>query len=145
MANTIGRDVKKYPKYLRSMHDIITANYNSYKKEYDELKFEKLRKPELEFEGRAFCIVIPSSSKDIIKEGTDLNHCVSSYVERILKKETYIFFLRKKEDKEKSLITLELKGNKITNAKGSYNRLPTEEEMKFLEGYSKKLKISITI
>ena len=31
MANKIGRDVKKYPKYLRSIHDIISANYNASK------------------------------------------------------------------------------------------------------------------
>lgn len=145
MANTIGRDVKKYPKYLRSMHDIITANYNSYKRKYDELLFKKLKRPELEIEEKEFCIVIPTTTKDIVKEGTDLNHCVSSYVDRILKRETYIFFLRKKEDKKKSLVTLEIKGKKITNAKGSYNRLPTKEETEFLKRYSKKLNIQLSI
>lgn len=145
MANKIGRNVKKYPKYLRSMHDIITANYNAYKKEYDELLFEKLRKPELEFEGKEFCIVIPNNSKDIIKEGTDLNHCIGSYIDKILKKEKYIFFLRRTEEKENSLITLELIDNTIINAKGSYNRVVTEDERNFLEAYSKKLNIKLGV
>lgn len=95
MANTIGRNVKKYPKYLRSMHDIISANYNSYKEHYDEVLFRNVQKPELEYKSGDYCIIIPKSSKDIISEGTSLNHCVSSYVNKILEKETLIVFLRK--------------------------------------------------
>lgn len=143
MANRIGREVKRYPKYLRSMHDIITANYNAYKKEYDEQFFYKLRRPELEFEGKEYCTVIPSSSKDIIQEGTDLNHCVGSYVDKILAKKTYIFFLRKTKLKEQSLITLELKDDTIMQAKGAYNRAITKEEKDFLEAYCKKMKFKL--
>lgn len=137
MAKLIGRNVKKYPKYLRSMHDIITANYNAYQKNYNEDLFYKLRKSDLEHEGKKFSIVIPSTPKEIIKEGTDLNHCVGSYIDKILKGETYIFFLRLKKDKEKSLITLEIIGKEIINAKGSYNRPLEEEERDFLETYCK--------
>ena len=136
MANAIGRNVKKYPKYLKSMHDILTSNFNAYKKEYDEILFEKLKKPELEFKDKVFCIIVPKNSKEIISEGTSLNQCVGSYVDKILREETYIFFLRKTETSEESLITLELKNNKIVQAKGSYNRPLNEEERKFLGKYS---------
>lgn len=145
MANTMGRDVKKYPKYLRSMHDIITANFKSFKKEYNEELFLKMQKPELEFEDKKFCVVVPNNSKDIISEGTSLNHCVSSYVDRILNGETYIFFLRETEDKDKSLITLELKNGSVVNAKGSYNRQTSPEERKFLEKYCKKSELRLMI
>lgn len=145
MAKLIGRNVKKYPKYLRSMHDIITANYNAYEKNYNEDLFYKLRKSELEHEGKKFSIVIPSTPKEIIKEGTDLNHCVGSYIDKILKGETYIFFLRLKKDKEKSLITLEIIGREIVNAKGSYNRPVNEEEKNFLETYCKIKNIKLNL
>jgi hypothetical protein len=145
MGHTIGRDIKKYPTYLRSMHDIIQVNFETYKREYDEILFEKLVKVELEYDSKDYCIVVPHSSKDIVKEGTNLNHCVGSYVDRILQGDTYIMFMRKTNEKEKSLITLELRGNKILQAKGSYNRIMNEEERKFLDKYCKLKKIEVDL
>jgi hypothetical protein len=145
MATQIGRDVKKYPKYLKSMHDIINSNYNAYKQDYNELLFEKVSKPHLEFEGKKYTIVIPKTSKDIIAEGTSLSHCVSSYVDRVINQETYIFFLRLTEAKDRSLITLELHENKIVQAKGSYNRPVIKEEYDFLEKYSKEKELILQI
>jgi len=137
MASKIGRSVKRYPKYLRSMHDIITSNYNAFKKDYDERLFSNLMKTELEHDGVTYCIRVPKNSKDICKEGTALNHCVGSYVDKILRGETYIFFLREKKTPDDSLVTLELKDGALTQAKGSYNRPVTDEERKYLESYCK--------
>lgn len=145
MAQTIGRDMKKYPKYLKSMHDIITANYNSYKREYDEAKFKKLMKKELEFEDKVYCIVVPENSKELIFEGTSNNNCVASYVDKILNEQTYLFFLRKTESKGTPLITLELQNNRIVQAKGAYNRLMTEEERKFMVKYCNQLNLELTV
>lgn len=145
MANGIGRNVKKYPKYLKSMHDIITANYNSFKKKYDEKLFENLMKPELEFEGKEFCIIIPRNSKELVREGTSNCNCVSSYVDRILRNETYLMFLRKTDNKENSLVTLEYQNNSIIQAKGSYNRPVSKEEQEFLVLYCKNKNIKLKI
>ncbi len=143
MANQIGREVKKYPKYLKSMHDIITSNYSAYKKEYDELLFSKVMKPELEFEGKEYTVLNPKSTKDIVREGTDLNHCVGSYADRIIAGNTYIFFLRLTKTKESSLVTLELKDKAIVQAKGAYNRPMSEEERKFIEKYCKEKELKL--
>lgn len=145
MGSRIGRKIKKYPKYLKSMHDIIKSNYNAYKKEYDEQLFQQLMKKELEHKGDKFCIIIPKSSKDIISEGTSLNHCVGSYVKKILDEKTYIFFLRLKKKPEESLVTLEFIEGAITQAKGSYNRAIDEKERKYLESFCriKKLKLEV--
>jgi len=132
MGATIGRKVKKYPKYLRSMHDILTANYNAYKTEYDEIAFEHKMRKDMVFEEGKFCIVIPNCSKDVVREGTELNHCVSSYVKKIIKGQTYIMFLRLKKTPEDSLVTVELKNETISEALGSYNRHINEEESAFL-------------
>jgi hypothetical protein len=145
MANMIGREVKKYPKYLKSMHDIILANYTSFKKEYDELLFERLRKIDLEFEGKEYCIITPKCSKELIAEGTSNNNCVASYIPRILRGETYLFFMRLTKEKERSLITLEYRNGEIIQAKGSYNRLLNESERKFLESYCKNKQINLKI
>ena len=145
MVSTIGRDMKKYPKYLRSMHDIIIANYRAYKKDYDELKFERITKKELEYEDKVYCVIVPTSTKDIIAEGTANSNCVASYLDKILKEETYLMFMRLKEEMDKSLITLEYKQGKLVQMKGAYNRACSEDETKFIEKYSKIKNIPIQI
>ena len=73
------------------------------------------------------------------------NHCVASYVDRIINGRTYIMFLRYTTLPKDSLITLELKDNKILQAKGSYNRPVTDDEHKFLEKYCKEKKIELCV
>lgn len=145
MASRMGRNVKKYPKYLKSMHDIIYSNYRAFKEEYDEIAFSERRLPHLEYQGKKFCVAVPSVSKEILEEGVSLNHCVSSYVKKIIDGKTYIMFLRLVEEPENSLITLEYKMGRIVQAKGSYNRPMTEEEKKFLLSYAKKKRLEVAL
>jgi len=145
MGQQMGRNTKKYPKYLRSMHDIFSANFKAFKKEYNEQMFmEKMRK-DLEHEDKEFCVMVPVSTKDVVSEGTSLNHCVSSYVDRIIEGETYIAFLRRLEEKNKSLVTLEIKENKLVTAKGSYNRPITQEENEYLLKFCKEKQLEMAI
>jgi hypothetical protein len=141
MAARIGRKVKKYPKYLNSMHDILTANYNSYKQTYDERAFLKRKRDDLIYADTDYCIVLPESTKDVVREGTELNHCVASYVDKIIKGETYIMFLRCIKTKEASLVTVEVKNNEIVQAKGSYNRKMNDEEKAFMTKFCKLKKL----
>jgi hypothetical protein len=144
MANRIGRRVDRYPKYLRSMHDILTANYRAFKQTYDEIAFAfayKSYKIEgIEYKYKDYVLVMPDTSKDVVAEGTDLGHCVSSYVPKIIEGKCLIMFLRKKDTPSESLVTLELNPNGsrapgcitpfkyFVQYKGARNRAITEEE-----------------
>ena len=139
MANQMGRDVKKYPKYLKSMHDIISANYKSFKKDYNKILFANAMRPALEYKDKKFCVVVPKDPKDVVSEGTSLNHCVSSYVDKIIEGKTYITFLRRSNEPDRSLVTLELAGDEIVQAKGAYNRALSTDEASFLVRYAKKV------
>jgi hypothetical protein len=143
MANEIGRKVKRYPKYLKSMHDIIEANYKSFKKEHDLEKFKEMIRPELEYADKEYCIIVPKEPKDIIDEGTQLNHCVSSYVDKVIQGKTYIVFLRDPKQLDSSLVTVEIENNAITQAKGRYNRKLEERESQFLNKYKEVMKLNI--
>jgi hypothetical protein len=143
MAHQIGRDVKKYPKYLRSMHDIITSNFNSFKKSYSEKLFSGRVREDLEYEDKKYCVITPKTPKEIISEGTSNNNCVGSYIDKILSGETYLVFMRNSKDKETSLITLEVKGDCLVQYKGAYNRTPTKDEMEFINKYCKLKDIKI--
>ena len=147
MSYIIGRKIKKYPKYLLSLHNIIVANYNAYKRTYDEKRMKNIsdKYKHLEYEKEDFAIVVPEKSDDIINEGVNLNHCVSSYVDRIIGGKTMIVFLRYLKEKNNSLVTLELKDDKIIQARGSYNRNLKEKEKAFLEKFCKSKKIELNL
>jgi hypothetical protein len=146
MAAAIGRHTKKYPKYLKSMHDIIEGNFNAFKKEYDEVAFKNIieTKRHLEFEKDGFLMMLPEVPNDIIQEGTEMNHCVGSYVDRIIDGKTFILFLRKKKEKDRSLVTVEVRAGEITQAKRACNQEILEEERKFIESFAKKKELEIT-
>ena len=48
-------------------------------------------------------------------------------------------FLRKKDNPKKSLVTLEVRDNKIVQARGPYNRMPTEEEKEVIHRWEQSV------
>lgn len=132
---------KKYPRFLRSNHDIIVAEYRSYKKEYSEELFLSKIKSEFEFKSKNFLVVNPKSIQDLKDEGEQLSHCVGSYIDRIIDGKTNILFMRKVENK--SLITLEVRNNTIIQAKGYGNRMPTKEEEELIRTYANEKELLV--
>ena len=71
-------------------------------------------KGKYEYEHGEFLIRVPEHLSDIAREGYALHHCAGSserYFERIMTGETYICFLRKKEDPEIPFYTIEVEPN----------------------------------
>ncbi|MGL4425054.1 MAG: PcfJ domain-containing protein [Cetobacterium sp.] len=135
--------LEKYPRHLHTTHDIVVRNYNSFKVEHSEEFFSSIRRVDLEHKGKEYSIVYPTSYKDIQKEGASLNHCVASYVERVMNGTTHILFLRKTSEIEESLVTVEVRDDRIVQYKGSYNRGLTEKEIDFLKTYAEKKKLKL--
>ena len=65
-----------------------------------------------------FEIQVPRNGTEISEEGKRLHHCVGGYAERHLKGATIILFLRRSEQKDTPLVTIEMKGNKIVQIHG---------------------------
>lgn len=89
-------------------------------------------------------IVQIKNSKDLLKEGRGLNHCVYSYHSQVVGGRTAIFSLRYKEIKffvcteEKPLITIELNRNmrSIVQARGTGNRAMTYKERELVREWA---------
>lgn len=108
-------------KKLRQRHDELVKRYQEKK---DELQIEdvmyshphvneicKSLKDKYEYSDQNYMILAPEGVAAIIKEGRALNHCVSSverYWERIESQESFILFLRKRKQPDKSYYTLEI-------------------------------------
>ena len=61
------------------------------------------------------------------------------YAQRIINHECQIYFMRKKNNPLKSLVTIEVANNKIIQARVKYNKLPDDEIRKILTKWEKQL------
>lgn len=124
----------KYPKYLKSNHDIAAQMVNLLKIE----NFKLFYKPELEYhDDRKYIMVAPKESDELAKEGAKLHHCVKSFIDRVNEGKTNVLFLRDKELPEDSLVTVEITNdNRIVQVEGLMRRGPSILESKFLKNYA---------
>jgi hypothetical protein len=142
-----GRVKEKYPKYLKTEHDIITLKFNTYKKYKQDLLIFNVadRYKDLVFKTSEYSVVLPQSSIDIVDEGINQSHCVASYVDKVAANETLILFMRETNNLDKSLVTIEVKDNTIKQAKGFANRPVTNVEEKFLKQWAKEKKLNYDV
>ena len=85
---------------------------------------------------------------ELFIEGSNLKHCVFSYKNYCLKKESYIFSLMQiNVDKSfTSLVTIELNSNKkIIQARGKFNRDATADELMIIQSWAKENSLLISI
>lgn len=147
MTNFVyGKVKEKYPKYLRTQHDMITYKYNmwvKYKK--DLLIFESSKEhEELVYSNKNYSILIPKTAQEMLDEAIANNSCLASYVSKVVKKETSILFLRRKEDIDETFLTVEVKDNKIIQVEGYSNRYYFGKDVKeFIEKWAKEKNLEI--
>ena len=127
MAKDNGWDINNSiiykPADLKEMHTkaILFRDGSDMEKEIKKLekKWPKVNEnlalmKSFEYENEEFCIIVPNGIADIVREGHSLQHCihkVSDYFDRTEKRETYLFFLRKKSKPNLSWYTLEVEQN----------------------------------
>ena len=133
MARKLGRDMSLdlvlRPTRLKEAHDAAAACLRtiSRRQEIENLfpgldaVLKDLKR--YEFEADGFCVRMPDSIDDIIREGTVLGHCLDKtdrYFERICKRESFIGFLRKSDKPDKPFYTLEFEPDGTCRQKRTY-------------------------
>lgn len=147
MSIDLGAEFEKYSKSLKKDHDVTQMNY---KVKEDAIKIEKFTKAiekeeyaSLKWKKGDYCVIPPSEIGDLIKEGSELSHCVASYVSSVIEGQCKILFLRRKDNIEKPLATIEVRGNNIRQAKGQGNRSLRKDELDFVAEWSKKKELKL--
>lgn len=98
------------------------------------------------YEDDTYMIIPAGKCEELMKEGRELHHCVGAsdiYMKKMAAGETWILFLRKKEDLEKAYYTVEinLKTDKIIQFYSEFDRQPDKKVIeKLLNKYTKRLK-----
>lgn len=130
----------RYPKYLKTYHDIVSRNLSQVRDELTSKEFAEATKKysSLAEDIGEYRVVVPETSKDLVHEGNMLHHCVASYTQSVIEGRTNIVFLRDSKEPDTPLVTVEIRGYSIVQARGQSNRLPTSKEKDALRRYAKK-------
>ena len=141
----------KYPKLvdLEEMCEICDwiegyiENEGYYNWRYSQYFYDNKRK--YEYENDRYQMIIPKDVSAILKEAAQQHNCLYRYVWRVASGDTVILFMRDKGDSSKSLVTLEVKYNAIVQAYRAFNKLPNEQEQKFIEEFAKEKRLCFEI
>lgn len=146
MSEGLELDLKNsfvlFPADLRKAHDKV--NDISDKEQallYDrqiQKQFEEMN-GQYHFVKYGFAVFLPHTAKEILEEGQNLHHCVGGYVKQIVRRESTILFVRKAEEQEKSLCTVEVKDGRMVQARCYGNTPPSPAIRKFLNVWEKKI------
>lgn len=138
--------VDNYPKALRTMHDVVSMNYRISldKEELEEWnkRYESNKKYIDTYQN--WMIFPPETPEELRNEGNQQSHCVASYVNNVREGKCIILLLRDKNDLEKSLLTIEVRGDKIVQVRGKMNRLPSRNENGVISKLAERLNLGIS-
>lgn len=136
-----------YSGYLKQTHDILARNYKIkltqeqeelFKKRYEDFKDYKTK-------DEVYIFTHPTSADDLKHEGNELNHCVGSYCNKILRGDSLIVFLRNVSTPAQSLVTIEICGKQIVQARGASNRSISHEEFVAICEYAKEKHFKVCV
>lgn len=117
---------QQYYSMIKIMHDYMIVLANNFhqiellanqrardarvaklQEEYD--KYSEFLNTTFGYEDEDCVIFAPTELKDLSREGSEMHNCVGGFMDAVAKKETSIFYLRKKSDKDHSYVTIELR------------------------------------
>lgn len=137
MMKEISPKFDKYPRHLLTTHKIACRNYNRLKQEFDEPKFKQRIDLSLKKTFGDYRFIYPKCIQDIKDEAVAQNNCVASYIDRVIDGHCHILFLRLKNRLEDSLVTIEVRNNKIVQALQRFNNPLSKEQQEIVDRWNK--------
>ena len=91
------------------------------------------------YEDDKYIIYPPKTIGSIIDEATQQGNCLADYIVDYSEGKSHIYFMRKKDEKEKSLVTIEVNNNQVIQARARFNEDPSDEQIRVIENWEQKL------
>ena len=137
-AKIIGLDLKNnkyaFPKNLKAEHDKLEEQIEIQNNKIIEQAISK-RSKELsinKYNNDKFVILPAPNLESLQDESIQQNNCVRTYAEKYASGMSDIYFMREAKKPKKSLVTVEVKNNKIIQSRIKNNEDPSESQMQFL-------------
>lgn len=139
MLSQMSDKYDKYPRHFLTSHRITSRTYERWEKEFNEELFAKRVNTKMETVIGNYKFIYPKSTKDIKDEAVQQSNCVASYIDRVINGQCDIILMRKKNDIENSLVTVEIRNGKVVQARQRFNESVNESEQKALDKYNEFL------
>lgn len=130
-----------YPENLKEEHDKLYERIKIIEDETIKRNIQKRYKELVKnkYQDEKYIVFPAKSVQDLKDESKQQNHCVQSYAERYAKAICDIYFMRLLKNRKKSLVTIEVRNNKIIQKRIRDNDPPSMEENEFLEIWQEKV------
>lgn len=145
MSSKLSPKFDKYPRHFLSIHTIACRNYNRLKEYFDEQAFIERIDTSMEYTYGDYQFIYPKSTQEIKDEAVQQNNCVASYIKKVIDGECDILFLRKKNDIDHSLVTIEVRNNQIVQAKRKFNNDVLSSEQEAIDKWNEWRKRTVQI
>lgn len=153
-----------FPKNFKKVHDRTAAEYQAVqdkkaaeKKRQEEERIKReaeVMKKLLEemlkenagidnaflIKGKGLILRVPRDAQEIKNEGAALHHCVGTYVDRVAKGQTHIFFVRRVEEPDTPYFTMEYNKGRVIQCRGSHNCGMPASVKAFVAAFEKLMK-----
>lgn len=138
-AKLLGYDLKNnkyaFPKNLKEEHDKLEQQFEIQSKPLIRKAIVK-RSKELsanKYQDNKFIIFPACTFKSLQDESKQQSNCVRTYAEKYAEGICDIYFMRDIQNPKKSLVTVEVKNNKVVQSRIKNNNDPNEKQLKFLD------------
>lgn len=138
-ASLLGYDLKNnryaFPKNLKKEHDKLEQQYEIQSKTIIQDAISRRSKllSKNKYQNNKFIILPAKSYKALLDESKQQSNCVRTYAEKYAQGTCDIYFMRDINKPKKSLVTVEVKHNKVVQSRIKYNDDPNEIQLKFLK------------
>lgn len=153
-----------FPKNFKKVHDRTAAEYQALqdkkaaekkRREDERIKREaEVMKKLLEemlkenagidnaflIKGKGLILRVPRDTQEIKNEGAALHHCVGTYVDRVAKGQTHIFFVRRVEEPDTPYFTMEYNNGRVIQCRENHNCGMPASVKAFVAAFEKLMK-----
>lgn len=142
LSNTLN-GVAEYPELIKLIDNqssfalvakAVSKNYRLLKDKEQQEQIQKSQKRIKELENllyEDYCFIVPTTPKELIDEGEQQHNCVGSYYNNFMSEGIgFVYFIRKKNEPEKSYITccFSIEANETVEARYKFNDEVSKEE-----------------
>lgn len=145
MSRELRYDMKSkkilYPDNIEESHNRVQKLYKVNKDKKIDRKISRISKKLMVniYQNKKYIIFPAKSIDSLIDESNQQSNCVQSYAEKYAERKCDIYFMRLLNNQDKSLVTVEVRDNKVVQQRTKNNEVTTKEQQQFLKLWEEKI------
>ncbi len=133
-----------YPENFQAAHEELAqrVKFENEKALKEQAERYRTAAEKLSIEKDGYIIKPLLLPEELREEGKKMHHCVGSYAEKVAKGECLIFSVRKVDNENRSLATIEIQEKKVKQVRAAHNSKPSEDVSTFVRKWEKQFRLT---